>query len=248
VPNESGYLRVKNWERYQVYHDDRPSKFFYVQAISDPKKNRVGILDDPTFLRLANDKKCPVFRLMAFAARTGNKIPNDPEYLQKALFCDSPPDIQKMVDAGFLEAHPESSRFLVRKPTALYIEEKRREEISEANASSSATEKVVKEIYDHWRTVRSKTDRRYAKRIAPERRSKIKARLREFSADELKRALDCVALDPWEERPRHDDLTVLFRNQTQVEKFLALGEDASVLSPEERRKRHLESLRSEGKV
>lgn len=82
----------------------------------------------------------------------------------------------------------------------------------------------VDEIYEHWRNERGKTSSRYAK-ISDARRRKIQSRLREFSADELKQCISAVALDPWEDRPRHDDLTVILRSREQVDKFLALAED-----------------------
>jgi hypothetical protein len=100
---------------------------------------------------------------------------------------------------------------------------------------------VVREVYDHWRKQRAKTHGRYDT-LTDNRRRKIVARLREFSADELKRAIDAVALDPWEERSRHDDLTILFRSEEQVQKFLSLEDDPSLLSTEERLRRHFANL------
>jgi hypothetical protein len=64
----------------------------------------------------------------------------------------------------------------------------------------------VRQVYAHWRKARGKTNGRYD-HLSPGRRKKIEARLREFSADELCRAIDAVDRDPWEDRPLHDDLT-----------------------------------------
>lgn len=96
----------------------------------------------------------------------------------------------------------------------------------EANASSSLSPAIIDDlqrVYNHWRTERGKTDRRYD-RVSDKRRAVIKARLRESRsddpADELIRAIDGVALDPWDDRPRHDDLTVIFRNREKVDYFL----------------------------
>lgn len=83
---------------------------------------------------------------------------------------------------------------------------------------------AVREIYGHWRQVCGKTNARYDS-ISPARRDKIAKRLTEFSADELKRAIDGVALDPWDERPRHNDLTIVFRSREQVERFLGFAEN-----------------------
>lgn len=101
----------------------------------------------------------------------------------------------------------------------------------------------VREIFTYWQTTRNHPKAR----LGDDRRRKILARLRDgFDVDELKRAVDGVALDPWEDRGRHDDIGVIFRNGSQVEKFLALHGDVSVLSLEERRERHLASLREKG--
>lgn len=85
-------------------------------------------------------------------------------------------------------------------------------------------------IYDHWRHERGKTHPRYDE-ISDARRKKIQSRLREFTEDELKQAISAVALDPWEERPRHDDLTVILRSREHVERFLAFAENGSSPRP-----------------
>ena len=80
----------------------------------------------------------------------------------------------------------------------------------------------VATVYECWRTERGKSDPRYG-RISKNRQTKIRARLSDgFSVDELCDAIRGVARDPWEDRPRNDDLLVIFRNREQVEKFLAL--------------------------
>jgi hypothetical protein len=81
---------------------------------------------------------------------------------------------------------------------------------------------AVRRIYDHWRRVRGKTRSNYEK-ISPGRRDKIKARLKDSTEEELLAAIDGVARDPWPERPMHDDLTVIFRNREQVDRFLAFA-------------------------
>ncbi len=78
----------------------------------------------------------------------------------------------------------------------------------------------VHRIFDVWVEARGKA----RARLTEGRRTKIKARLRHFPAAELIRAIKAVALDPWEDRPRHDDLTVIFRNDEQVERFLGFAD------------------------
>jgi hypothetical protein len=78
-------------------------------------------------------------------------------------------------------------------------------------------------VYDHWRTARGRTRASYDRPL-PERVKVIQTRLRRFSPAELCRAIDGVAADPWEDRPLHDDLKIIFRSDAQVEKFLELAE------------------------
>lgn len=81
----------------------------------------------------------------------------------------------------------------------------------------------IQNIYDHWRSARNRKSSRYD-RMSGQRREKIEARLSEFPASELTRCIDGVALDPWPDRPRHDDIAIIFRSREQVEKFLELAD------------------------
>lgn len=101
--------------------------------------------------------------------------------------------------------------------------------------SSAAPTEQVQEIYDYWRTERGKTNRRYDE-ISAARRRKIVARLREFSADDLRTAIAAVALDPWPDRPRHDDIKIILRDREQVERFLELAERTPIETPEKDRR------------
>jgi hypothetical protein len=232
--HEPKFLRVRNWERYQVYHDGRPTRFFYIHVASDPKKGIVGIFDNPAFLKLADDPECPVFRVMAYAAVTGNKIPNDESFVRAKLFTERRVNLEKMVAENLLEPWVDSQ--LLQDFSANRTEpyesvprrEEKREEEKEQNDAANAD---VQAVYDHWRVKLGKTDARYAKRITPNRRKKIAARLREFTSEELIRAIDGVALDPWQDRPRHNDLTIVFRSQENVEKFIELAGERKSAHP-----------------
>ncbi len=80
----------------------------------------------------------------------------------------------------------------------------------------------ILDIYEHWRRAFHKTDKRYDK-ITPARRSKIATRRREgFTAAELKGAITNAANDPWDERAKHNDLTLILRSSEKVQYFLEL--------------------------
>lgn len=83
----------------------------------------------------------------------------------------------------------------------------------------------VIDVYGYWRIKRDKLRRNYDT-ISVGRHKKIAARLKDgFSVDDLKRAIDGVCLDVqrWPDRAQHDDLTVIFRNREQVDRFLDLA-------------------------
>lgn len=91
-----------------------------------------------------------------------------------------------------------------------------------ANAPAPIPSIDVQRVYDHWREARGKTRANY-ERMSDGRRKKIQARLREFSVDDLCRAIDGIAHDPWPDRAMQDDITIVFRSTEQVDKFLELA-------------------------
>lgn len=108
--------------------------------------------------------------------------------------------------------------------------------------STGDDQATVRRVYDHWRQVRGKRDPRYD-RVSEERRRKIRSRLREFSEQDLFRALDAVALDDWPERDRHDDLTKLFQSREKVDRWLEIA-DASESGSNLEKTLHLERIRA----
>lgn len=94
-----------------------------------------------------------------------------------------------------------------------------------AETASFPTADDFRTVYDCWRTERGRTHGRFAT-MSEARRKKIAARLHDgFSVEELCTAIRAVSLDPWPERPRHDDLTVILRSREQVERFLSFAEE-----------------------
>jgi hypothetical protein len=85
-----------------------------------------------------------------------------------------------------------------------------------------------KRIYDHWRAARGKTRSTYDT-MSTERRRKIAARLKEFTEAQLMQAIDGVGRDPWPDRSKHDDITVIFRSREQVDRFLEMADSPSDL-------------------
>jgi hypothetical protein len=96
--------------------------------------------------------------------------------------------------------------------------------LTDVSLPSNGTNGAVAEVYAYWRDQRGKSRSNY-ERISPARRDKIASRLKEFTVDDLKHAIEGVSHDPWPERTQHDDLTIIFRNKEQVDKFLELYRD-----------------------
>lgn len=80
-------------------------------------------------------------------------------------------------------------------------------------------EQAVCRIHAHWLEVTGRDSRRY-KTISRERRAKIRARMREFTVDDLLRVLDTAVADDWEDRHRFTDFKHLYRSREVVEGWL----------------------------
>lgn len=114
---------------------------------------------------------------------------------------------------------------------ALLRKDKELESSNEDSRELTESAWAVGAVYDHWRTQRSKTSTRYNK-ISKQRAQKIRSRLKDgFSVVDLKHAIDAVALDPWPDRRKHDDITIIFRSREQVDKFLDLRDGSSRSNP-----------------
>lgn len=239
--DEVGYLSIPNWTKYQAAQG--PSKKGWV-----PPWIKVQVMtgDDFAFSQLTYEERGFLTELWKLAARTDNMIPEQTSWIANATQCQSAADrkkiaplLNKLLFAGLLQ----NSRTDATPSSRKLLEQSRGEESREegrTSLSSNGSTANVKTVFDYWKTTRNHPKAR----LGDERKRKIAARLREgFTVDELKLAVDGVALDPWEDRGRHDDIGVIFRNASQVEKFLGLHGDLTVLTAEERRERHLASLR-----
>lgn len=91
--------------------------------------------------------------------------------------------------------------------------------------SPAAAASPVHSVFEYWRT---KTGHTQAK-LTPERDRIIRLRLKDYTADELMRAIDGCLVSPFHmgQNDRHtvyDGLKTIFRDGEQVEKFIAMSE------------------------
>jgi hypothetical protein len=116
------FFRVKNWGEFQHYKDRTPPwiKFY------------TSLLTDYDFLCLQDASKLQLTMIWLYAAQSGNKIPDDPSFLQRTLNLEKKPNLNLLEDRGFLERYQADSNTLAESkqvaPVTVHREEKRREE------------------------------------------------------------------------------------------------------------------------
>lgn len=88
----TGYIRVKNFDKFQHYKDRSPPWV----------KLHATVLEDYDFNRLQDASKAHLMLLWVLASRTDNKIPADSEWIKTRIGAISPVNIAELVDAGFI--------------------------------------------------------------------------------------------------------------------------------------------------
>lgn len=91
--NAKGYLRIVNWAEYQHYRDRRPP---WIKLHRD-------LLTSRTWVALDDASRVLAIACMVIAADTNNKIPYDPEFLQRRAYLSSKPDLSPLIAIHFLE-------------------------------------------------------------------------------------------------------------------------------------------------
>lgn len=82
-----GFLRIRNWDRYQHYADDKPVTWV---------KLHIKILDDALVRTLDESTQCHLFKLIALAGRRSNVLPADPVILGALIDAQSPLNIDAL--------------------------------------------------------------------------------------------------------------------------------------------------------
>lgn len=87
------FYRIRDFDKFQHYKD---RALVWIKLY-------VEQLDDYEFLQLPDAAKYHVHGLMLLAARSGNKIPNDPRWVAARIGASEPVDFQLLLSYGFLE-------------------------------------------------------------------------------------------------------------------------------------------------
>jgi len=87
------WLQVKNWRLFQHYGKRSPP---WIKLWS-------LLLDDRDFDKLSERVQLQLVRIWLLASRVGNKLPNDPSWVQNRAGLATLPDLMGLVRAGWLE-------------------------------------------------------------------------------------------------------------------------------------------------
>lgn len=77
---------------------------------------------------------------------------------------------------------------------------------------------IERQLFDFWR---DKTGRNGRTQFTPKRHSKLKARLKDSTPDEIRTAITFVAGSEWHRKGGHTDLELICRSRDQIEGYLA---------------------------
>ena len=77
---------------------------------------------------------------------------------------------------------------------------------------------IERELFDFWRESMSLNGRT---QFTPKRRARIKARLKDSTPDEIRRAITFVAGSEWHRERGHTDLELICRSRDKIEGYLA---------------------------
>lgn len=225
------YLSIPNWDKHQEKRvNPNTGEVWKPPWI----KVRNDTSDDYAYSLLTLRQRGLLVEMWKLAGRLNNQLPDDLTWLKRAIQTTEniAPDLETLISRGFVSHYGRTTKVVSKN----YAQEKSREE-------KSNTEVEIRTIYDYWVATTNRDSERT--RLTDKRRTVVRARLKDFSVDDCKRALDGVAKDPWEGRRDHNDLTIVFRPEN-FEKFLALADDPAAMSTEERRERHLQALKERG--
>lgn len=96
------YLLVKNWEEFQHYKDRSPPWI---------KVHRT-LLDDYEFAALPDESKAHLILIWVLASQLKGRVPCDPLFIKQKTGAKKVPNLQILVDAGFLIVEQDASAVL----------------------------------------------------------------------------------------------------------------------------------------
>lgn len=130
------YIRIRNWDKFQHYKKRNPPWI----------KVDTGTLDNYEYGRLPDSLKGVLFALLLLAAKTNNKIPNDPEWIRGRLSLQDAPDLEPLFSMRFIEMHDASNLLAPCKQNAMPEERRDRGRAEESRAEQSIQTEAQKRL------------------------------------------------------------------------------------------------------
>lgn len=214
MDEEMQYFRIAGWDTLQHYKDRNPPWI----------KLHNSLLDDYQFSRLTDPQRFHLLAIMMLASRTENYLPDDAGWLKTKLGASTKVNILPLIDSGFLEYthnnHEVSlSDSALEQDASTLLDQRQRQRRDREETEKSRGEQI-NVVFDHWIAVMNKPRARLTK----ERKAKVIARLKDYSIDDLKQAIDGCARSPHHMGQNdtgtiYDDLELICRDGKHVEQF-----------------------------
>lgn len=171
------YLAVKNWTEFQHYKDRNPPWI----------KLHRALLDDYEFARLQDASKAHLMLIWLFASQADGRIPNDPKFIQAKLGLDKQPDLQVLVESGFLIPEQNAS-------TPLALDASTPLALARSRESEAESEKNFGQFGAFWAA--------YPRKVAKQDALKAWKKLRLVNGDfeRVMAALESVKRSDWAQR------------------------------------------------
>lgn len=213
-------LKVRNWDKWQTYRADRGTPPWI--------KVHRNIFTNPEWVMLSDAEKGQLVSIWVIAADKSGKIPHSPLLIQKMAMLDTPPNINKFIELGFLSSDCQP---LDAKVTPTRRQSDAPETEAETEAETETEKSIVTAssdivlIFDYWVSItgkqRSKLDKKRTKQI----RDAIKLG---YTTEQLKMAIDGNHRSSWHQgnndrRMIYDSIDLIFRNADQIDKFIQIA-------------------------
>ena len=208
------HIEVKNFEKFQHYKDRMPP---WIKLYNE-------LLDDYEFSRLQDASKLHLVMIWLLASRYENRIPNDAVWIARRINATEPVKLDCLVKAGFIRICGDASTALAESKQDAMPETE--EETEDTNVSLSGKPDPIGAVWKHWVHV---SDRPKSK-LLKNRRQKIRARLRTYSEEELRRAIDSAHRNPFylgdnARGTYYGDIETIFKSDEAVSRHLAWADE-----------------------
>jgi hypothetical protein len=218
------HFRVRNWDKFQHYKNRNPPWI----------KLHTELLENYDFARLPDASKLLALCIWMLAARSDNKIPADPVWVQSKCNIKSKVDLQPLFDGQFIEwiqelplPEQDASKMLARCEQSACSEERRDrgETEVELNGHETVVPTDVTLVFDHWRT----THEHPKSKLDHKREKVIRVALKLYTPEQL-----CTSITGYKNSAYHmgqneshkkfDDIELFLRDAKRIDAGLEYAE------------------------